>query len=553
MSQRHLQVIAIAISLVAAIGCSAGTGESGPEAESVSTAALQLGASGPAVRAVRDRLTQFGYFPNATLAKQFPTWHPAVPVTSTQPDLFDDNLELAVRKFQINYGLKPNGTVDTATSDALAQPRCGNPDSDPTLDPTDKFDIVGAAKWNKATLYYKFTNGTAPQQKPFDAAVNQWNASAHRWFKPWMTGTPDITVTFCTVSGCLGLPTVGNTIAQFTPAGVMTSVAIYIDPFASNQTAIMAHEAGHALGPGHSTDINALMFPITGVSAPALDDQVAARSLYMGWTQLPGGALDIGAGGGTRDMWVIGRDTDSMGNGGIYYYDYGISNWRKTSYGAATRIAVDDGGRPWVVNASGQVFRLNIANDVWEGPLGSVLATDIGVSGGGSNPFAYIIGRDQVGTGGDHSIYQWNESTQNWLSPIGGGAVRIAVDSSRTPWIINSAMNIFRWNNDTGWWVQMPGGGTDIGTNQGIVFVIGGDTVTGGNHSVFVWDCQSNSNYGTTSSAPRGCLPLVTDGSGDPRSFATWVPVQGGGTQVAVNWQGRALVVNNAGQIFMQN
>jgi len=71
----------------------------------------------------------------------------------------------------------------------------------------------------------------------------------------------------------------------------------------------------------------------------------------MGWRQLPGQAVDIGAGGGR--VWIVSR---RRAPGGFEVYQLTGGGWRPAG-GAGVAIAVDDGGRPWLVNDRGDIFR----------------------------------------------------------------------------------------------------------------------------------------------------------------------------------------------------
>src|SRR5438046_979737 len=80
---------------------------------------LSLGSRGDDVRAVHDYLTRFGYFPNAELARKYPAWRPIVPETPLAQDVFDERTAEAIRRLQINGGLRPTAIVDAATREML--------------------------------------------------------------------------------------------------------------------------------------------------------------------------------------------------------------------------------------------------------------------------------------------------------------------------------------------------------------------------------------------------------------------------------------------------
>ena len=114
-----------------------------------------------------------------------------------------------------------------------------------------------------------------------------------------------------------------------------------------------------------------------------------------------GGALDIGAGGSSlNDIWVIGQDTDSMGNGNIYHLDAAVNIFRKINI-RRLRI-VSNLGLALVVaaNAKGEVYRLDQAADFWE-RKGTVLASDIAV---GLDGVAFITGTIRSGCDGQRPL-----------------------------------------------------------------------------------------------------------------------------------------------------
>jgi hypothetical protein len=78
---------------------------------------------------------------------------------------------------------------------------------------------------------------------------------------------------------------------------------------------------------------------------------------------LPGGAKDIGAGGG--QVWVIGTDP-RPGGFGIYRWHAGFEGnvWDGPMGGGAAgyRIAVDPAGNAWVTNEQNNIF-------VWDGSV----------------------------------------------------------------------------------------------------------------------------------------------------------------------------------------
>jgi polyvinyl alcohol dehydrogenase (cytochrome) len=118
-------------------------------------------------------------------------------------------------------------------------------------------------------------------------------------------------------------------------------------------------------------------------------------------------------------------------------------------------------------------------------------------------------------TPGGFGIWRWNG---NGWNPVPGGAVRVAVDPSGNPWIINDNEEIAHLN--AGVWTRYPGRATAISVGaNGSVWVVGNDRMTGG-FGIFHWNGSS------------------------------WVQVPGAATAIAVDAAGNPWVVNSLGQIY---
>lgn len=244
-----------------------------------------------------------------------------------------------------------------------------------------------------------------------------------------------------------------------------------------------------------------------GLALSALAPVPALAQVTMSWTRLPGAARDVGCGGG--QVFVIG--TDPLGGG------YGIFRWNGRDVGdawerlpgAATNISVDDTGSPWVVNDQNGIFRWNGAD--WTQMPGA--ATDIAAAGGE----VFVTGTDRVG--GGYSIHRWSRRRRAW-ERIDGGAVRVAVDRSGRPWVVNDQGQIF--SRSRGEWTRHTGAARDIGSGGGQVYVIGTNAV-GGGYGIFRY----------TGAGP-----------------SDWLALQGGGVRIAADHLGQPWVVNSEGGIF---
>ena len=140
----------------------------------------------------------------------------------------------------------------------------------------------------------------------------------------------------------------------------------------------------------------------------------------------------------------------------------------------------------------------------WE-QKGNFRASDIGVGGG-----------KVWATGLDQGIYQRIGS--QWTREP-GAAVRVAVDGSGNPYVVNRGHGIYRWNASSNNWTQLPGAAWDVGVGfEGDLWVIGTNPV-GGGYGIYHW---VNNN---------------------------WVNVPGGAVRIAVGPTG-PWVVNSNGNIY---
>ncbi|MGH3943533.1 MAG: peptidoglycan-binding protein, partial [Pseudonocardiaceae bacterium] len=56
------------------------------------------------------------------------SWRPAIDIEMEDTERFDATLEEAVRLFQRQHGLRPDGVVGPKTLALMSTPRCGVPD-----------------------------------------------------------------------------------------------------------------------------------------------------------------------------------------------------------------------------------------------------------------------------------------------------------------------------------------------------------------------------------------------------------------------------------------
>ncbi|MGO8951595.1 MAG: C1 family peptidase [Ktedonobacterales bacterium] len=156
---------------------------------------------------------------------------------------------------------------------------------------------------------------------------------------------------------------------------------------------------------------------------------------------------------------------------------------------------------------------------------GTATAISVGADGA-----VWALGTTPV-TGG-YDIYYWNAVTWSWMA-IPGGAVRIAVDPSGNPWVVNNAGNILRWDGYT--WHQLPGAARDLAIGQyGTAWMIAAPPPTNRN------GCPSagcGATAETIAGIPSaGCQPNYVGCADGNISFWTgsaWQQFPGAGNRIA--------------------
>jgi hypothetical protein len=163
------------------------------------------------------------------------------------------------------------------------------------------------------------------------------------------------------------------------------------------------------------------------------------------------------------------------------------------------QIDADPSGHPWTVTQSNDIYSSNGTSWTYRGK-----GRDIGI---GANGTVWRIEVNPIGTS-DYKISKWNGSS--WNAAVNGGGVRIDVDPTGLPWVVNSAGDIW-FMNDTGNFTQAQGlKGVDIG--------IGGTL-----GSVYVVSNEPYSSYGN-----KKVYHLT--------GTNTWKLTNGGGVRISVDY-----------------
>ncbi|KRX36718.1 Matrix metalloproteinase-20 [Trichinella murrelli] len=211
-----------------------------------------------------------------------------------------------LKKFQEDVGLPVTGEMTKQTRDLMDRPRCGMTDTNDKSRRTKRF-VPHHSKWRKRTLIWRLDD---PYELLTDYDRFVVRTTLHRAFNEWSeasqkalkfkenensTGLAHINIFFAhgdhndslPFDGMAGVvahgfyPTNGN--LHFDAAEHWT---LHMDNGINLfQTAV--HEIGHLLGLEHSTDYNAVMFPINRPYDPMFrlgdDDIRGIRYLYAPW------------------------------------------------------------------------------------------------------------------------------------------------------------------------------------------------------------------------------------------------------------------------------
>ncbi|MCR8558546.1 hypothetical protein KXD93_12895 [Mucilaginibacter sp. BJC16-A38] len=217
------------------------------------------------------------------------------------------------------------------------------------------------------------------------------------------------------------------------------------------------------------------------------------------WLQLPGAGTDVGI-GANGSVFITDTTTVSPTGG------YGILKWNGSSWttfsGAAVRLAVDPQGNPWVINKSHLIFKFN--GSAFQQLPGT--GTDIGIGADGS---VFITDTTTVSSTGGFRVSKWNGTS--WVVISGASGVRVAVDQSGTPWVVNKSNLIYKYNGTM--FQQVAGSATDIGIGaNGSVYIVGTTLVsTSGGYGISKWN-----GTGWTATVSGAGINVAVDPQGHP-------------------------------------
>uniref|UniRef100_A0A4Y0BI06 ZnMc domain-containing protein n=2 Tax=Anopheles funestus TaxID=62324 RepID=A0A4Y0BI06_ANOFN len=226
-----------------------------------------------------------------------------------------DELESAVRMLQSYGGLNPTGTIDDDTLELMQKPRCGAPDVSDSLDflpsisirvrPRIRRYIIQGQKWQNPIVTWSLVNQTMAEldagqvRRILHEALDLWSQHANINFREVYSTDADIQVLFARKFHGDGY--------NFDGRGKILAHAFYpgtgiggdahfdadehwllnepLDAEGTRLFDVAAHEFGHSLGLGHSSQQDAIMFPwhhisYRGKDTIPEDDRLGIQSIY---------------------------------------------------------------------------------------------------------------------------------------------------------------------------------------------------------------------------------------------------------------------------------
>ncbi|WP_448639414.1 matrixin family metalloprotease [Geodermatophilus sp. URMC 63] len=298
-------------------------------------ATAALGDRGEQVARTYEYLHRFGYFPNQSLARRYPTWRPAMAFAPEDTEVFDETLQTAVRLFQQVNGLPATGEVDDVTVELMNRRRCGFPD---VVQPDGSAEFVAQGnRWAGPTVTYSFTNTTpdltvAEVRTALTGAFDRWSAVTPLNFVENPAGG-DMRIGFFTgdhgdgatnafdgpgtiLAHCFYPPPNGGDLAGDCHFDEAENWSVNTPPSGIDLPTVALHELGHGLGLNHSSVTSAVMFAFYGGPRRELttDDIDGIRSIYgarFRWHSLSGTIFDPAVGSnadGRMEVFVRGTD-----------------------------------------------------------------------------------------------------------------------------------------------------------------------------------------------------------------------------------------------------
>lgn len=202
----------------------------------------------------------------------------------------------------------------------------------------------------------------------------------------------------------------------------------------------------------------------------------------------------------------------------------------------AQRIAVDPDGVPWVVTGDFKAC-------CWRGGRWRQLPGHVGDLAVGPAGTIWAVGAPSDMSEDGCTLYRLDGEA--WV-PTDGRALRIAVDGSNLPWVINAHQALYRMAAD-GRWQGVPGRMSEIAAGpEGSIWAIGApETRTEGDCPVFYWDGRSwrqTDGFGQRIAVGPDGLPWVVNSHFSLYRLTAhdgWEELSGPASDVAISANGR--------------
>jgi len=135
--------------------------------------------------------------------------------------------------------------------------------------------------------------------------------------------------------------------------------------------------------------------------------------------------------------------------------------WKDMNF-AGLRIAAAPNGEAWLANSTNSLYKFS--NNNWA--IQSITAKDVGV--GANGKVCVISAEADPGNPGNYNVYQLNGT--KWQKVAGRSGIRITVDFTGHPWLVNTNYNLYYYNS--GWILQYIAA-RDVGAGaDGTVWII---------------------------------------------------------------------------------